>query len=423
MLWYIHSCCEQIVFLWKERHMSKTDAEVLVIGAGVMGSSIAYHLARQGRGVLVVERAEVAVEPAASWASAGGVRRQGRHGAEARLASEAIARWSALEEELEADMHYRQGGNLLLAESEEEAEQLAAHVRHQHELGFSDVRLLDRQETLALVPCLNERVVAGSFSPADGQADPALTTRAFARAAQRHGAVYWTGTACSVLLVEGQRVVGARIERGETRETQEVLEVLAEQVVLTAGAWSGALAATLGMQLPIRMRALQMVLSTPAAPGSVQPVLSALSRPLSLKQLNDGAFLLGGGWLGIPNADRHSYTLLPEHVAGNWQTARELLPMLSQQTVARAWCGLEAQSFDNIPFIGPLPGWEGLTIAVGFSGHGFAISPAVGRAVAAHLAGQPTPELDDLSPARIASFEADRLAAFLAEEPVASVLE
>ncbi len=397
--------------------MSRRHTEVLVIGGGVIGGSIAYHLARQGRGVLVVERADVAVEPAASWASAGGVRRQGRHGAEAWLASEAIARWPMLEEELEADMGYRQVGNLLLAESEAEAEQLAAHVQRQHALGFSDVRLLDRRETLALVPGLNERVVAGSFSPADGQADPALTTRAFARAAQRHGASYWTETICTALLVEGQRVVGARVERGEAQE------VRAEQIVLAAGAWSSELMAAMGVQLPIRTRALQMVLSTPATPGSLRPVLSALGRSLSLKQLDDGAFLLGGGWLGLPAADRRSYTLLPQHIEGNWRTACELLPSVGQQTIARAWCGLEAQSFDNIPFIGPLPGWEGLTLALGFSGHGFAISPAVGRAVAAQLAGQPTPELDDLSPARVASFDPDRLAAFLAEGPTAAVLE
>jgi sarcosine oxidase subunit beta len=85
--------------------------EVLVIGGGV----IAYHVALQGRKVLVVERNEVAVEPAASWASAGGVRPQGLHPAEAALARAALARWPTLAEELEADLHYRQGGHLLLA--------------------------------------------------------------------------------------------------------------------------------------------------------------------------------------------------------------------------------------------------------------------------------------------------------------------
>src|SRR5215471_12937836 len=102
--------------------MSVTNVDVLIIGGGVIGSSIAYHLARQGRSVLVVERQEVAVEPSASWASAGGVRPQGLDPAEAPLARAALTRWPTLTEELEADLQYRQGGHLLLAENEGEAD-------------------------------------------------------------------------------------------------------------------------------------------------------------------------------------------------------------------------------------------------------------------------------------------------------------
>jgi sarcosine oxidase subunit beta len=274
-----------------------TNTEVLIIGAGVIGSSIAYHLARQGRQVLVVERSEIAASPAASWASAGGVRRQGRHPAEAMLAIEAIERWRTLEQELEADLHYRQGGNLLLAESEGEADQLSEFVHHQQELGFIDVRLVDGKEARALVPGLNNQIVAGSFSPSDGQADPVATTRAFASAAQRYGATYWIGTVCLGLLSHRERIVGARTERGE---------VEAKHVVLAAGTWSDELAASVGLQLPIRTRALQMILSTPAQRNELQPVISAVRRVLSLKQLVNGAFLLGGGWPGNPTPDRRS---------------------------------------------------------------------------------------------------------------------
>ena len=93
-----------------------------------MGTSIAYHLARQGRQVLVIDRSQIAGSPAASWASAGGVRRQGRHHAEAKLTIDAIQRWKTLELELEADLRYRRGGNLLLAESDIEANQLSKFV-------------------------------------------------------------------------------------------------------------------------------------------------------------------------------------------------------------------------------------------------------------------------------------------------------
>ncbi len=384
-----------------------TTVEIAIIGGGVIGSSIAYHLARQGRRPLVVERGDIAAEPAASWASAGGVRHQGRHQAEAALASEAIARWPSLPQELDADLGYRQGGQLLLAESDAEADEVAAFVRHQHALGFADVRLVNRQEALALVPGLNDRVVAGSYSPADGQADPPRTTRALAAAAQRHGATYWTRTACLSLTTQGDRVTGLRTERGD---------ITADTIVLASGAWSDTLAGRIGLRLPIRTRALQMVLSTPATPGLLHSVIGAISRPLSLKQLDDGAFLLGGGWLGDAAPDRLSYTLRQSNVEGNWQTARDLVRAVGDQQIARAWCGLEAESLDEIPFIGWAPGHERLYLALGFSGHGFAISPAVGRAVAADLAAEPVPELSGLRPARIAHFDTAAIAAFISQD-------
>ena len=372
--------------------MGTAHFDVAVIGGGVTGNSIAYSLARQGRQVVVIERSGIASEPAASWASAGGVRRQGRHPAEARLAIEAIERWKTLEQELEADLHYRQGGQLLLAESDAEAEELITFVQRQQAMGFTDVRLVDRQEVHRLVPGLSERVVAGSYSPSDGQADPPRTTRAFARAAQREGATYWTGTAALSLSMSGAKVTGVRTERGE---------VESKHVVLAAGAWSDELALTVGLRLPIRTNALQMLLSTPARVGILRPVISAVGRHLSLKQLEDGAFFIGGGWLGDVTTDRRGFRVREASIEGNWASACELLPLVGRQRIVRSWCGLEAQSIDGIPFVGAMPGLDGLVLAVGFSGHGFAIAPAVGRAVADLMSGQSTIELEGLSPARI----------------------
>ena len=386
--------------------MSDANVDTVIVGGGVIGNSIAYHLARQGQQVLVIERSEVASSPAASWASAGGVRRQGRHPAEARLAIEAIERWKTLEQELEADLHYRRGGNLLLAESDAEADKLVKFVDHQHEIGFADVRLVDRKEALSLVPGLNDRIVAGSFSPIDGQADPVLTTRAFAIAALRHGAIYWTGTSTSSFTVHQDHVKSVQTERGK---------VNAEHIVLAAGAWSDELAATFGLRLPIRTRALQMILSTPAQSNLLQPVISAVGRVLSLKQVANGAFLLGGGWLGDSTPDRRSFIMRSTSIQGNWATARELLPAVGDQRIARSWCGLEAQSIDDIPFIGSMPGLKGLTIAVGFSGHGFALAPAIGRSVAEQINGHSTPELEGLNPTRIAGFQPDTVESFIAE--------
>jgi sarcosine oxidase subunit beta len=385
--------------------MSVTTTEVLIVGSGIIGSAIAYHAARQGRQVLVVERSEVASAPTASWASAGGVRRQQRPQAEAKLALEAIERWRTLEQELEADLLYRRGGSLLLAETHAEAEHLVAFVQRQQEQGFTDVQLVDRQGVYTLVQGLHDGVVAGSYSPNDGQADPVRTTRAYATAAQQHGAIYWSATSVLALLTQKERVTGAQTERGE---------VQAEQIVLAAGAWSDEVAGSIGLRLPIRTHGLQMILSTPAPHHMLRPVIGAVNRALTLKQLPDGAFLLGGGWPSDPTPDRRSCTPRPRSIQGNWETACELLPAVGHQQIARVWCGLEAQSFDNLPFIGPFPGVDRLTIALGFSGRGFALAPAIGRSVAEQLAGHPTPELDSLSPNRITSFQPDQIEAFLA---------
>jgi sarcosine oxidase subunit beta len=190
--------------------------------------------------------------------------------------------------------------------------------------------------------------------------------------------------------------------------------VAAETVVLAAGAWSDTLAATVGLRLPIRTRAFQMLRSTSAPPELLKPVVSALGRVLSLKQLPDGAFLLGGGWPGDPTPDRRGFTVRQESIDGNWAEACAVLPAVGQQRLDRAWCGLEAESIDELPFVGQVPALDGLVVAVGFSGHGFAIAPAVGRAVADQIAGRVVPALDGLRPDRISRFDPAQVEQFIA---------
>lgn len=378
-------------------------AEVLIIGGGVIGSSIAYHAAHQGRSVLVVERTRVAAEPSASWASAGGIRLWEQDPPEAALARAAIDRWPGLAAELEADLQYRKCGHVMLAENDAEAERLQTFVQGQRELGFADLFFLDRQAVLGLVPGLDEHVTAGGYSPPSGQADPRLTTRAFASAAQRQGAIYWMGTECLALERVGDRVVGAQTGRGL---------VQAKHVVLATGAWSRDLAGSVSIQLPVRTCVLQALLSTPAPPGVLVPVVSAIGRALSIKQQASGALVLGGGWLGDPTPNGRSYTLRQASLQGNWATACELFTPLRKLRRAGAWGGLQAQTLDDLPFIGSFSGLDGLTLALG-SWYGFALAPAIGSSVADHLAGLPTPQLDQLSPNRIARFDPVQVAAFL----------
>jgi sarcosine oxidase subunit beta len=259
--------------------------------------------------VLVIEYGRYVQEPAASWANAGGIRRQDQDPAEALLASMACARWPRLAAELEADLHYRQSGHLLLAADPQAAASLPAFVAAQHAMGFDDIQLLDHQQVHDLVPGLSEAILAGSFSPADGQADPIHTTRALTHAAQRLGACYWYETCCDHLMIAQDRIIGVQTNQGL---------VVAEHVVLATGAWSRPLAASVGLDLPIRARVLQVLCSTPVPASGRLPVLGVIGRALSLKQRSDGCFLLGGGWLGDLSSDGWHYQLHEARQQANW---------------------------------------------------------------------------------------------------------
>lgn len=368
--------------------MAAAHAEVLIVGGGVIGSSIAYHLALRGTRVVVLDQAPPAVSPSASWASAGGVRQQRRDPREWALARAAARRWPGLAGELGADIEFRQGGHLHLVETDGDRRALEEGVARERDAGL-DVRMLDAAEARRLAPGIADTVVAGAFSPGDGQANPVETTRAFAAAASARGALYRTGAAAR-LLRDGNRVRGAAV--GNEVFTADV-------VVVAAGAWSAGLAGQIGMRLAIVPRAPQMILTDPAPPA-LTPTITGSGRALSLKQLPNGAYFIGGGWPSDVDAGRMTCTVRDDSVRGSWRVATEAFAPLRTCRIREAWCGLEGQSADGVPLIGPVPGVDGLYVAAGFSGHGFQLAPAVGAAVAASLHGEPDPALDPLSPAR-----------------------
>ncbi|MCA1647804.1 MAG: FAD-binding oxidoreductase [Chloroflexi bacterium] len=386
--------------------MSMTSVEIAVVGSGVTGSSIAYHLARAGAQVHVFEQAAPALEPSASWASAGGVRQQGRDPREWPLTLEAARRWPLLDDELAGTTGFVQGGHVHVVEQSDDLAVLEARVAHERAAGM-DIRMLDAAELYALAPVVRAGALGGAYTPADGQANPPSTTRAFAAAAERLGARIITGARVECLLVQQQRVTGLMVN-GE--------RMTARWVVLASGVWTPRLATPIGLHLPIRVRAPQMVLTTPG-PARLAPTITAAGRPLSLKQLPSGEFFIGGGWPADVQDDgeRLSCQVRDDSVRGSWAVASEIVPVVSEQRIERSWCGLEAQAFDGTPLIGPAPEFEGLYLSVGFSGHGFQIAPAVGRTVADALSGKGTPELEGLAPNRMLTFDPVEVAAFMTD--------
>lgn len=339
----------------------------VVIGGGVIGSSIAYQLAKRGAPVTLLEAREVAC--AASGASAGGVRQQGRDPRELPIALRAIAMWPGLREELDADLEYYQQGHLTVVADEARLPWLEARVAEQRAAGL-DVFMLYGDDLREVAPGLADTMLAGAYCPTDGHAQPITTTKAFARAAVRNGATLYEHTPVTGLVIDGGKVRGVETPRGI---------VGADAVVVAAGAWSPQIAALAGLTLPIEVAAPQMMLTTPL-PHALDPVVGCVGVLLSLKQLRYGNYLIGGGWPASVYMQREQPIGMnrAESMRGSAAASSSVWPILRQTRVLRAWAGLEAVAADEVPILGAVPGIDGLYLATGFSGHGFALAPYIG---------------------------------------------
>lgn len=357
-------------------------AAVVIAGAGVIGSATAYNLARLGVEVTLLDRSRTPAGATASGASAGGVRAQGRTLPELPLAVDALDRWLGLEDELGEDLDYRREGMTVCVDRPDLVAPLARRIERERAAGV-DVRLVEGGALHRLVPGLAPGVVAGSYAPQDGHANPLRTTKAFARAAQRLGARVRPDTALVGVRLAHGRVVGAETTDGE---------IACDSVLLAAGAWTVELGRRLGLDLPLRAGCIQMLV-TEAMPHRLDQVLAWVGEGISLKQQPSGGYLIGGGWPGVGDVQSYRADVRPESVGRSADVAVRLFPALAGASALRAWVGFESWGPHDAPLIGPLAAVPGLWLAAGFSGHGFALSPAVGAALADWLATRTPPAL------------------------------
>lgn len=394
------------------------DADVVVVGAGIVGCAAAYALARRGARVVVVERGALPGEQSRkNW---GFVRQQGRDPSEMPLVMEANRMWRGLERELGADLEWVQGGNLALAADEARMARFEAWLPVAREFGL-ETRLLRARELPGVVPGLGGAWAGGLHTPGDGHADPEKTTDAFARAAAAHGAVIHLDCGVQAVTTGAGAVSGVVTERGEVR---------APAVVCAAGAWSSRLLRTLGFGLPQRWVRGTVARTTPAPP---QTACAVWGPGVAFRQRRDGAFTIAAGgaldhdvtldsvrqlrfflpnfWknkamfrfhVGRPLVASLAATLPgsaarrrplvwdrgieprpnPAKVRRSLAELGRVLPALPPLGIARAWAGYIDASPDLVPVLGDVPSLRGLVVATGFSGHGFAMGPIAGRLVA-----------------------------------------
>ena len=381
--------------------------DVVVIGGGISGTAAAYELARRGASVTLVEQRSLA-GMASGWTLAG-VRQSGRHPAELPLARAAVARWQRLADELDADVEYRQEGNLRLARSADEVPRIRSIVDEQRRLGLDLTFLPDNRAVREVAPALAETVLAASYCPTDGHANPTATVQAFAAAAERRGGVIRTGTAVTAIDAAGGCVRGVRTTAGD---------IAADAVVATAGVFTGRLCAPLGLALPLRVAQVPVVQTVPLPP-LLRQVLGVAGADFAGRQEVSGRVRMTGG--GTP------WPCRLEDLAGGddpvQPTTREVaatigrgiavLPALADARVARTWGGLIDMTPDALPVIERTREVEGLVIAAGFSGHGFCLGPVTGQIIADLV-------VDGRSSLPIEPFRRDRFADV--PEPAAATL-
>jgi sarcosine oxidase subunit beta len=372
-------------------------ADAIVIGAGVHGASLAFHLAEAGLRPVILERNTAA--GGATGRSSGLVRMHYDVEADARLAWVSHGYFANWSERVGGDCGFVRTGFVQMVPPDE-IEQLRANVAMQQRLGI-DTQLIGPQEAQERVPgMVVDDVVEAAWEPQSGYADPTMTTTSLISAAVERGARLVTRCQVSEVLVEGDRVIGVESSRGRFE---------APVVVNAAGAWAAPLAATVGLELPIQVWRHDVAYvrrpeGMPRHPVIIDFANSMYARPegdhLTLVALEDGNPVGGSPDAPVDAAAPGFLEKAAERLARR-------LPAMVDAGLHSAHSGQDGLTLDQHPIIGPA-GPEGFYLDCGFSGTGFKIAPAVGAALAELIrAGEA--RVADLRPYRFARFAEDDL--------------
>lgn len=379
--------------------------DAIVIGAGVVGASTAFHLAKLGGlRVCVIDRGPVCAGGTAK--SCAIVRSHYSVPSNTALTLRSLEMFGAFKdwlEDREAESGFVNSGYLIVAPEGEVAEKLRGNLAMQAGVG-AETFVISREEALGRHPllALDDAAVVG-YEPRSGYADPYLTTTSFIRAARAKGVVIETGNAALGLTVANGRVTGLRTARGE---------IHGGLVVSAIGPWTRTLTESIGLDIPLEVsRHIVLTFGTSTPYGPELPVVKDLTtaNKMYFRPASGGVVLVGTGDHGDPVDDPEA---MDENVAEDFvlrqggQLAHRM-PSFADAAPTASWVGPYDITPDWNPVLGPAPGIDGLALAFGFSGHGFKLAPAVGLALAQQALGQ---DMDvDITPYGLARFAEGRL--------------
>jgi sarcosine oxidase subunit beta len=353
--------------------MMTETADIVIIGGGIVGSSIAYHLTEAGcTNVLVIER-EAHQGKGSTGKSMGGVRAQFATPVNILMSLYSINFFAHFDEVIGHPADYRPHGYLFVATSERHMDYLRANHERQKALGLKNVEFVSREDIVRTVPQLrDDDITGGTFCPTDGFVDPHSVMMGFMLRARERGARLWLDTSVLGIEVEHDRVKGVITSRGR---------VATGAVVNAAGAWAAEVARMAGIELPVEPLRRQLVPTEPFDNLPARfPMVIDMSTGFHFRR--EGLRILLA-WNDPGETVGFKTDFDPSFIEKILTRAAARVPCLAEAEVnpQRAWAGLYEMTPDHHAIIGAAPTVRGLFFANGFSGHGVMHSPATGRLI------------------------------------------
>ena len=376
------------------------ETDALVVGGGIFGAATAYHLARFGVEVVLVDRADPGAE--ASGGNAGSLHLQlspsyfagkseaFRQGFAAMLPFfvAAVERWKALASELLRGIELTVKGGLMVAETDAQMRVLRGKVEMERAHGL-DIHMLTADDVRREAPYLGDAVIGAAFCPGEGKANPLAAVTGLLDGARSAGArVMAEAEVTHVESVSGGWSVGT--SRGG---------ILCRRLIIAAGLWSEGLVAKLGIALPITHRPIHVNVTETCRPFIGHLIQHAELR-LTLKQVGAGNIIVGGGWPATLDPEFARPAVLRESVQNSLWLAQHIVPRVGGLNLLRCWASRNSYTPDGKPILGAHPGAPGLYFAV-CNTFGFTLGPLCGLLVAEAVAGrQQSFDLEPYSAAR-----------------------
>ena len=368
-------------------------ADIVIIGAGIVGCSIAYHLALQGAPRVVVVEKDL-ICSGSTGKSAGGIRQQFATEINLLLSIESLRMFHRMREELGVDPEFRQVGYLFMATTPAELEMFRRQAEIQQRYGIP-VRIVSPDDMRRLVPYvrLND-IIGGVYCPTGGYAAPYEVTMGYAVASRRLGVTIHERRPVTRILRERDRVAGIETPQGP---------IHAPIVVNAAGAEGGIVGTMAGVEVPVKPYRRQLFVTRPLPEFSAEP-------PLTIDYHRNWYFRgeMGGCLFSGPKDEESTFNTNVDwdHVAESVAKAVARVPLLEKAEISRGWAGSYDISPDNNAILGAVPELSGFYVATGHSGHGFMHGPATGKLMAELiLTGKPS---IDISPFGLDRFRTGR---------------